>query len=383
MIFGNSVNTMQEIPKTFCPAKWDELSINIDNNYMYGCCKATPVPDLDNPKTSMDLQKYNLLNNIQDPSCSYCWTPENKNLPSRRMHYLSKFDIKTLKDYNQNKTPESIEIYIGNECNFQCLYCNPKYSSKWYADVQKQQYKLFSDKFVYMLPNKPNKENDKFKKILELLQTYKTSKKSVLLGGEPFYNKKFFEIIDNIQTENLVINTNLSVTIDKLKTFIEKTKKFKTVIFNISLDADKQISEFVRYGLDYDLLLENLTWLIFNKPSNMYISIQSVMTSITVKNLVKFKEIVLPLLEKNPSMTWLLQTCVTPKFQSMSTLEDSYKPGIIDCLTELENNKQIMFADVVKSSILSSTFSKTLYNQQKIFVEEFAARKKITVPFTL
>ena len=42
-----------------------------------------------------------------------------------------------------------IQVSVGNECNFQCTYCNPKFSSKWEDDVRRQSYKVFTDRFFY------------------------------------------------------------------------------------------------------------------------------------------------------------------------------------------------------------------------------------------
>jgi len=69
---------MQKIPKTFCPAKWDELHLNYNYNWAYGCCKATPIVFKRDWHEELDKQKNNLLQDVQDPSCDYCWQVENQ-----------------------------------------------------------------------------------------------------------------------------------------------------------------------------------------------------------------------------------------------------------------------------------------------------------------
>ena len=92
MTFGNNVNTMPKIPDTFCPAKWDEIYINLDYNFVYSCCKATPVTVNSNISETLKNQKTNLLSGIMDPSCNYCWDIEEKGHTSRRARYLKKFN---------------------------------------------------------------------------------------------------------------------------------------------------------------------------------------------------------------------------------------------------------------------------------------------------
>jgi len=121
---------MQQLPDTFCPAKWDELIINTSYNYVYGCCKAKPEKFVNDYNEIIDHQKQNLLNNVKDPSCSYCWNSEKTNGTSLRIQFLKKFDISTFNEYKNNKSPKVIEINVGNACNMQCMYCNPIYKIK-------------------------------------------------------------------------------------------------------------------------------------------------------------------------------------------------------------------------------------------------------------
>ena len=116
------------ISKTFCPAKWDEIFVNLGANYVYSCCRSdvVKITKKEDINTALDQQKLNLLNNIQDPACNYCWKIENQGYTSLRHRYLEKFDEKLFPLYQNNSTRiKSLEVSLGNECNFQCTYCNP------------------------------------------------------------------------------------------------------------------------------------------------------------------------------------------------------------------------------------------------------------------
>ena len=146
---------------TFCPAKWSEIAINLSAGYVYACCKATPIKIIkkEDISNSLKKQKDNLILGIQDPTCAYCWDIENAGFSSLRHDYLEKFDRTTIDQYiNDTVKYKKVEINLGNECNFQCTYCNPKFSSQWESDVKNNPYKIFSDRHFYEI-NEKNANN--------------------------------------------------------------------------------------------------------------------------------------------------------------------------------------------------------------------------------
>lgn len=370
---------MQKIPDTFCPAKWDELQINLDNNFVYACCKAAPVEITENFENVLDQQKYNLLNNIQDPSCNYCWKVEKNNLSSLR-HYKLKNYTRDFKEYVDNCSPSYVEINLGNECNFQCVYCNPKFSSRWQSDVTKKPYKLYSDKFFYAIPINHTRKKEQ---ITKLFNHYgKISQTIGIIGGEPFYNKSFFDIIKNLQSPNLELVTNLSAHQDDIKKFFRLTQDFKSVIFQISIDSTDKIAEFTRFGMNFSKFKDNLKFVLENSPKNYIIELSSVFTSTTILDLENTKNFIMPLLTTD-RIKWILSPCINPRFHSFSTLKDIYKPELLTLLEQLKLHTNAKGVDSVISAILSNKFNNTMYNQLIHFYKEFAARKKIKIPFSL
>lgn len=370
---------MQKISKTFCPSKWDDLHINLESQFAYGCCKATPVPINNDFKKILDKQKENLLNDIQDPSCEYCWKLERHNLPSQRHKCLEQFS-RSYDEYIANCDPLEIEINLGNECNFQCIYCNPKFSSKWHADILKKPYKIFSDKFNYTIPINEVKKNIDAENLI--YQLAENTKRIALIGGEPFYNKKFFQILENINVDTLRITTNLSAKTANLQRFFEISSKFNKVEFQISIDSTGSIAEFTRYGLNYKEFYNKLCFIIDKCPGNVNIKILSLMTSLTILDLKELKKEILPLV-KNNAIKWDLSYCTNPVFQSFDTLQDKFKTEAILELDELENYTAIYGANIVAGAIKVSQFNKTLYMQLLHFLKDFAERRKINIPFDL
>jgi sulfatase maturation enzyme AslB (radical SAM superfamily) len=369
---------MHKIPNTFCPAKWDELIVNYEQSYAYACCKGTPTRVGEQVVEFINKEKLNLLNNIQDPSCNYCWAIEAEGHKSLRMEYLEKFEPARFQHYQLDQVePRFIEVNVGNECNFQCTYCNPKFSSKWEHDVRLQPYTIFSDRYFFGVDDKQPGALDS---TLKFLQSYKKIQRLSIVGGEPLLNKKFFSIIESIESDSLSLSTNLSckqTTIDKL---IKECSRYQSVSIRVSIDATGDIAEFSRLGLDYQKFVSNLNYLIANRPANLTLVIGSVMSSITVRDLDKFSKLVIPLLDANTH--WHIDYCQFPVTQSMKTLPDHYRAEILDVINGLEQF-DIKGLNALKSVIVNTKFNKIMHQELKHFMQEFSTRKNIKLPLCL
>jgi len=378
---------MTNIPKTFCPAKWDELIINLSQNYVYSCCKATPIKIVNkkDATTALDIQKENLLNGIQDPSCEYCWTMEKENAYSRRHRYLE-YNSDALKttinfdDYQHNPLPKKIEISLGNECNFQCNYCNPKFSSQWETDIKNKPYKLFSDRFFYAIDDK-NKSGEAVNESILFLQSYNHTKRLCINGGEPLENKHLYKVLDSVKVEELEILTNLSPkstsSIDKL---LSLHTKYKKIFISISIDSTDKNAEFTRYGMNYDKLIKNIKYVLDNASDNIKITFASNMTSITVRDFKKTSQLICGFLDQRPGSLWTCNICVDPKIFSLNTLPNKWKLDIVKEIEKISLRDDVIGLESLKKRIINSEFNNTLYQQLKHFMNEFAERKGIEVP---
>jgi organic radical activating enzyme len=370
---------MQQLPETFCPAKWDELIINTSYNYVYGCCKARPEKFVDDYTKIIDNQKQNLLNNVQDSSCSYCWNSEKTNGTSIRTQLLQHFDRSTFNDYKNNKSPKIIEINIGNACNMQCMYCNPKFSSQWEKDIQDQKYQLFTDRHVYGIDNKNKHQVSTNLKLIDSFQ-FETLR---IIGGEPLINKNFFNILDNVNhTGNLSITSNLMTDKKSIDKLLSNKHKFKHIEINASLDSSKEISEFVRYGIDYDLFLKNLDYLLENTGKDLRVNIVSLMTSLTLCGIDEFTStVMLPRMKKyKDNLYWVFGYCQYPRIQSIEATPHNIRTQAEAVLLPLLDNKNIKDVNVVLSILSSTKFNKTLFSEFLHFLKQWEDRKNISLP---
>ena len=368
---------------TFCPAKWDELFVNLNYNFVYSCCTSTPIRFVDKADiaTILNGQKDNLLNGVQDNSCEYCWRVERQGHPSKRHTYLKDFNFDSIEKYKDNPKPQRVELNLGNECNFQCTYCNPKFSSQWATDVKNKSYKIFSDKDFYSYEDK---QDVNITDTIDWLKNYTQVKTLSVLGGEPLQNKNLFKVLDEIPCEVLTFNTNLSCkTFDPIDRIIKIAPKYKTMRISISLDSTGANAEFSRFGLDYELIIRNINYILEQAPDNVQLVIASVMTSFTIRDLTVFADQVKIFKLKRPDLLWNLVPCQEPKILSLNTLPDQFKSDILVLLEKLKDEDWIIGLAPLVSVLQVSKFNNTLYSQMKHFLEEFSSRKGIKIPVDL
>lgn len=369
------------LPKTFCPAKWDELILNLNYNYAYSCCKASPVKFERDYKKIINEQKQNLLNGIQDQSCEYCWAVENNNKTSLRQTYLETFDSATFDQYlNLDKSVRILEINLGNACNMQCQYCNPKFSSEWEKDIRKQRYPVFSDRFFYDIEDKNNNVSGANLSIIENIQP----KVIRIIGGEPLINNNFWRLLDTTETKRIKFSSNFMVDLSVIERLLEYEKKFDQFELLVSLDSTKELAEFVRYGLNFNVWVRNLEFYLTHSTKSS-ITIISLMTSITILNLQNFSEFIIQLRKKflNKNIIWLLNNCVNPKIQSFATLPLESRKDILVLISTLHEHDSIIGLDGVISQLENTSFDPGLSKQLKYFIDEWEKRKNISLSTTI
>ena len=369
---------MQKIPKTFCPAKWDELHLNYNYNWAYGCCKATPIVFKRDWHEELDKQKNNLLQDVQDPSCDYCWQVENQGGVSDRQGYLDNFDYNTFELYQQPREPSTVEVNLGNECNFQCTYCGPQFSSKWQQEQSTNPIKFKTDIQHYRLVKKQDELIDNNLRFLNKYQELDTLN---LIGGEPLLNKKLFKMLDEVDNvKNLHITTNFSCSHKVIDNIIERSQRYHSVKLAISLDSTGLVAEFTRWGMDYDKLISNIDYLIDNIRDNIEIRILTLVSALTIVDLDRLTEVVNELKQRHSKLTWRLSYCVSPRIQSFATVKDELKLQALDKIKQLALLDYTVNADTVVTSLEGSEFDSKLYQEQQEFLEEFSLRKKIAIP---
>lgn len=157
---------------------------------------------------------------------------------------------------------EFIELSLSNFCNLSCIMCNSKSSTKWNKLVKEnlKLKKFHQESSVYEL---------NFKKVLDDIDlTYLKNIK--ILGGEPFIMPQTVELIKYLKKrlikDQVCLEFSSNVTRINRKIF-EYSNFFNEVKICVSIDAIGKLNNFIRYGSQWDNILQNLQYLQSIKDS--------------------------------------------------------------------------------------------------------------------
>jgi molybdenum cofactor biosynthesis enzyme MoaA len=279
--------------KNLCLAPWNHIQINGDG-VINPCCAFSPTiynKKYDSLQDAFDgiendFLRKRMLKDEKIASCEKCNMYENLNKFSYRMHFNKKYDRDTIK----NPKIRELELSLDNTCNFKCVTCSSRFSSRWFNDDKLMIKHGFSRHSNALLQDKQVINNSGDLNDLDLSELNYLK----IIGGEPFINIKYLTILKNILIENtdLAIITNNSVFPVKWLDTILRSKSLR--IF-ISIDGVYDTGEFVRYGMNFNKFTKNLLkWKkIEEECENVSIVFNFVTHSMNVlnlKNTIKYLE---------------------------------------------------------------------------------------------
>lgn len=198
-------------------------------------------------------------------ACSVCSLQEESGNRSHRQFYIDRFENdffhlknKLEKVIESDNPPDflySVELdhLIGNICNLSCAYCSPLESSSFDKEsvlIGENTERQFG------LKNK----NNLFDK--DLYKIFNMSEEIKFAGGEPLISKKLYEVIDMIESpeeKQIRVVTNGTKFVKK---FLEKTKKFKKVTVNMSIEGVGEFNDYIRYPSKWDSVCKNINTFI-------------------------------------------------------------------------------------------------------------------------
>tara|TARA_R110000868_G_scaffold115478_1_gene308326 strand:- start:7351 stop:8448 length:1098 start_codon:yes stop_codon:yes gene_type:complete len=229
-------------------------------------------------------------NNVKHKYCNRCWVIEDGGGHSYRQDWNNSFLDNGRKEPLRTVKIEYLEMTLGNKCNIQCRMCNPWSSNLWAEDIVKNpelnQWNAVVEGHNFEWYNTPA-----FDTLLE--SVIPTIKHINMLGGEPLFNPKYYEILQRIVDSgrasevSLQFNTNLLALQDKN---FDLWKEFKWVNANISCDGVENVNEYVRYPGKWSKFTRNLARIIqwqkdLGGHDKLILQIHSTMSSLTWLNL--------------------------------------------------------------------------------------------------
>jgi organic radical activating enzyme len=324
----NAKEENDKISPTFCLAKWKNVSMNLTSGFTHSCYHPPehkiPLDELENNFTALHNtnekkeERRKMLAGERPEGCSYCWKIEDApgNHMSDRAYRTadvitdtSHLDIMSNPDpANFDVIPSYVEVNFSSVCNFKCSYCSPHLSNSWQKEIEK---------FGPYPTTVPHNSIDYFKQIgiMPILNRdenpyvtafwkwwpdlYPQLKYFRMTGGEPLLDVNTYKVLEHIADNprpdlNLAITTNFCVDkklINKFNNTISKIKDNKSLahfMLFISCDAYGKKAEYIRHGMDFEYLQDNVDNFLANNSSNAGITFIMTINSMSITSLRQF-----------------------------------------------------------------------------------------------
>lgn len=295
---------LNAVSPSFCLAKWFNVSIHIPTGQTHSCYHPrshhipleeirVDISALHNTKYKKDQRRL-MLDGERPKECSFCWQIEDSGNQISDRAYRSKdvfeeglIDEAKALGHTGNPNPRYVEVNFNQACNFRCSYCSPHLSTGWMQDIQQNGPIILDDRWHNdlswmkneMLPNN-SPDNPYLLAFWEWLsEIYPTLQTFRMTGGEPLMDKNTFKMFDyvfNHPKENLhlSITSNCCPPGDQWSKFMMALKRLTDTdavdhfMLFCSLDSWGDQAEYIRNGMDFDLLYRNVTDYVANSAKH-------------------------------------------------------------------------------------------------------------------
>jgi hypothetical protein len=301
---------------TACQSKWTWSTIWLNKGESSSChrVKSWKIP-INNFESFHNLpqkldDRERMLQGLwpkKGRGCEYCKKIEDSGGWSDRLHnnQLGGYNPPEIKNNLSATivTPRIVEIFAKNTCNLACIYCNEELSSKWQTENERNG---SMEKFIGMTELKKfdhsniNKMYDDF--LIWLENNVQNLMRLHLLGGETFIQHdlitKVLSILEKKPNPFLQLNifSNFNAPkkhfydyFDKIKE-LAKNKNIGRFDLTCSLDCWGPQQEYVRSGLNLDLLEEYFAYAAEQEGKWLYLNVNQTITSMTIKTMPQLIE---------------------------------------------------------------------------------------------
>ena len=291
-----------------CSKMFTDLNIKFPYNSIKNCCKSNDtiieVEELNLQNSLIENKEYmrrksSMLfdNRLPDQGCDTCIQTEPNSLFRNWNQWNDKISLDQ-KDYLYNADSfNTYEFVLSSACDLKCVYCAPKDSSSWAKELG-------------VPVNRGNPEWEE--KVLDELFLHLAKKQFNLdryffffSGGEPTYNPKTLWMIEKIlsivpvEKSSIVISTNANSKPAVFQKYLDLIRKKQNVnwIFDCSIDGTYEKCEAIRYGIDWNLAISNITQLL-SEP-NVTVRISPTVNIYSVPHMGEFVDFFINLFQKH------------------------------------------------------------------------------------
>ena len=258
---------------TLCVLPWIHLNV-WPSGSVTPCC-TTPYDDpvgnvyentLDQIAKSegMNLIRRQMLDGERPTKCTACFKSEDHGGLSHRLYMNGVFEnhLSKIAATNADGSIEKFEmvywdVRFSNICNFRCRSCSAILSSSWHSDSVKIGKTDPGQKSVIAI-------NESAGMWAQLMEHVPYVEEVYLIGGEPLLEKQQWKLIELLRSKGLQskvklrYNTNLSSLNTQGHDVLAVWKEFKTVEVIVSLDGLGARGEYIRKGMNWEIVKSNL-----------------------------------------------------------------------------------------------------------------------------
>lgn len=237
------------------------ISWSPDRSSQLGYLKDNTLEELFNSEKMKKL-RVDLANGIRrEDICGQCYQREDNGFVSAR--HGNNIDYVDVEDEIVSRMAEdgylepiikSWDIRFSNLCNLKCRSCGSVYSTTWAQEDEKFEGFTNYKKLISIPEGAPD----------PLENQYENVDKIYFAGGEPLIMPEHFrtlqKIIDSGRANEvkLLYNTNMTKLNYNKHDLIEYWKEFKYVVLGASIDAMGEKAEYIRNGVKWSVIEDNL-----------------------------------------------------------------------------------------------------------------------------
>ena len=362
--FLTNAETMRDaLGSALCLAKWKQVSLHLPTGLTNSCyhppLHKIPVENLAaNPGSLHNTphkkaQRVMMLQNQKPSECQYCWNMEAENKLSDR-HYRSgepwaAVDFKKIQNSTGEESdviPSYVEVNFNNVCNLMCSYCSPQFSSSWQQEVDRSggypTARVHNDPGHFggdrrVIPvREHNPYVDAFWEWWPTL--YPELVHFRMTGGEPLLDKNTYRVFDHVLANpsaklHLNVTSNFSVDEKSWQKYLGYVKqlcdgRIEHFMQYVSLDGWGSQAEYMRHGMDFNLLWDRVNQFLTEVPSYNSLTFIVTMNNLSVTSLENLFAGILGLRQtysKTYQRVWFDTPVLRePVWQSLQILPESY-----------------------------------------------------------
>lgn len=377
--FSAAQKMKHQLGPSLCLAKWKQVSLHLTTGMNNSCyhppLHRIPIEEINrNPGALHNTahkkeQRKMMLNGERPIECQYCWNMEDLGEMSDR-HYRSgepwaavDFDRITTSTGNEDDVvPGYVEVNFNNACNLKCSYCSPQFSSSWQDEMQRMG--AYPTSTPHNAPEHfsgdrrsiPAREYNAYVEAFWQWwpELYPELSHFRMTGGEPLMDRNTYRVFDYVLANpksdlHLCVTSNFSVEERLWQRYKDYVKRLcdRSIIEHfmqyVSVDGWGAQAEYMRHGLDFDLLWDRVDQFLTEIPYVNSLTFIVTMNNLSVTSLKTLFANILELRKKynkTYSKIWFDTPVLRePVWQSLQILPESYSEVMESMAVWMQQNQ--------------------------------------------